>query len=251
VNRRRALVWLLAGSVLLLPGASTRPEPLAADDDLTTRLFTIKFKPVEDAALLIVAHIGEKGSYTVQPRLKAITVRDNAENLARIAEILSGYDQPPRSVRLVIQVLKAEEADPTFKRRGSGSSGIPDLVRDVTKWSEVSVLGSASMVGVEGAQSSLNIGEEFRVRFRVDAVAEKQGVVRFDRFSLEKALPEEGGGVRYAPIWDTVVNLRNNQQLLVGATGSQESRRAVFLSVTATIEPAIRQPLENAAEPAP
>lgn len=217
------------------------------EEQLSTRLFTIRFKAVEDIVLLIEPAMGEQGSYTVQPRLKAVTVRDTAANLSRIGDLITGFDQPPRSVRLVIQVLRATEADPASTRRGSESTGIPSILRDVTKWSEVSVLGSASMVGVEGAQSTLIIGDEFRVRFRVDTVAERQGVVKFDRFALDRLVHDPGGATRPVPIWDTVVNLRNNQQLLLGATSSQESRRAVFLSVSATIEPAgpVRPAEEN------
>jgi hypothetical protein len=231
--------WIGVALVILsLLGAVPSPIRAAADDQLPTRLFTIRFKAVEDVVLLIEPVMGERGSYTVQPRLKAITVRDTPANLTRISDLIAGFDQPPRSVRLVIQVLRATEADPASSHRGSESTGIPSILRDVTKWSEVSVLGSASMVGVEGAQSTLNIGDEFRVRFRVDAVAERQGVVKFDRFALDRLVGNPDGSTKPVPIWDTVLNLRNNQQLLLGATSSQESRRAVFLSVTATIEPA-------------
>ena len=237
----------VAGAVLALVAAASFQVRAAADEKLPARLFAIRFKAVEDVVLLIEPAMGEHGSYTVQPRLKVISVRDTPANLTRISDLIAGFDQPPRSVRLVIQVLRATEADPASTRRGSESTGIPSLLRDVTKWSEVSVLGSASMVGVEGAQSTLNIGDEFRVRFRVDTVAERQAVVKFDRFALDRLVRDPDGTMKPVPIWDTVVNLRNNQQLLLGATSSQESRRAVFLSVTATIEPA--GPVRPAEEP--
>ena len=238
----------VAAAAALVLAALAMTAGAAPDEQLTTRLFSIRFKPVEDVVLLIEPAIGDGGSYTVQPRLRAVTVRDMPANLARIGDLIAGFDQPPRSVRLVIQVLRATQADPASTRKGEELSGVPSLLRDVTKWSEVSVLGSASMVGVEGAQSTLSIGEEFRVRFRVDTVAERQGVVKFDRFALDRLVRDPGAATpRAVPIWDTVVNLRNNQQLLLGATSSQESRRAVFLSVTATIEPA--GPVRPAEEP--
>jgi len=232
-------VGAFAAALLLAwaAGAAAAAAPAPEGDELATRLFSIRFKAVEDIVILIEPYMGERGSYTVQPRLRAVTVRDTAANLARIGDVIAGFDQPPRSVRIVIQVLRAAQADPASTRGGSDDTGVQSLLRDVTKWSEVSVLGMASMVGVEGAQSTLSIGDEFRVRFRVDTVAEKQGLVRFDRFALDRVVRDPGGETRYVPIWDTVVNLRNNKNLLLGATSSQESRRAVFLSVTATIEP--------------
>lgn len=231
---RRAVAFLavLAAAFAAAPGF----EAASPDDGLETRLFTIRFRPVEDVVLLIESHIGERGSYTVQPRLKALTVRDARENLDRIGELIAGYDQPPRSVRLVIQLIRATEADPASLPRRGPDTGVPDLLRDVTKWSEVSVIGSASIVGVEGAQSTLNVGGDFRVRFRVDAVAEKQGIIKFDRLVLERLVADAAGGTRPMQILDTVLNLRNGRQLLLGATSSQESRRAIFLSLTATID---------------
>ena len=241
-RRRWGAVAVIVMASFLVPALAAPPAP---EEQLATKMFTIRFKPVEDVVLLIEPHIGERGSYTVQPRLRAISVRDEARNLARIGDLIADYDQPPRSVRLVVQLLRATQADPALKPRRDDGTGVPDLLREVTKYSEISVMGSASMVGVEGAQSTLTIGEEFRVRFRVDTVAERQGIVKFDRFTLERIVRDPDGTSRVVPIWDTVINLRNNQQLVLGATSSQESRRAIFLSATATIEPAGRPLMDD------
>lgn len=231
----RILLGLLAGMVLLSAAAQAAGE----GDGLVTRTFNIRFRAVEDVVLLLEPHVGERGSYTVHPRLKAITVFDEPERISRISGLIADFDQPPRSVRLVIQLLNASEAKPASASAGA-STGVPSLLRDVTKWSDVAVMGSASIVAVEDAESVLNVGDQFRVRFRVATVAASQGVIKFDRFALDRVVREGNGSVRFAPIWDTVTNLRNKQQLLIGATSSQESDRAIFLSVTATIEPAGR-----------
>jgi hypothetical protein len=233
-RRRRRAAWAQA---VLLCLASIAGSAAAQSDDLATRTFTIQFKALEDVLLLLEPFVGERGSYTVQPRLKTITVFDEPDRLRRISDVIADFDQPPRSVRLLIQLLNASEAEPAADRRPGSGTGVPNLLRDVTKWSEVSVLGSASILAVEGADSSLNVGERFRVRFQVGTVAHKQGVVKFDRFALDRVVKNAAGEARHVPIWDTVINLRHNQHLLLGATSSQESRRAIFLSVKATIEP--------------
>ncbi len=229
--------WFLPAACLMVVWALGAAHPPAApeEDGLITRTFTIKFKPIQDVVLLMEPHIGDRGSYTVHPRLRAITVFDEPARIKRIGNLIADFDQPPRYVRLEIQLLNATEAQPASPRRSESGTGVPRVL-NVTKWSEVAVIGSASIIAVEGAESSLNVGEEFRVRFSVETVASRQGVVKFDRFALDRILPGREG-VRHVPIWDTVVNLRDKQQLLLGATSSQESRRAIFLSVTATIEP--------------
>jgi hypothetical protein len=238
VIRRRALLVLAAAVCSILAWAAWDPAvAAAAGDDLDTRIFSIRFKSVEDVVLLIEPYVGERGSYMVQPKLKTITIRDEPARLDRIAGVISAFDQPPRSVRVVVQLLDAAEAPSASAPKGEAGTGVRSLLRDVTKWSEVSVIGSASIVGVEGANSVLNIGDSYRIRFSVDAVAERQGVVKFNRFALDRIVHGKDGEVRYAPLLDTVLNLHDNQQLVIGATKSQDSRRALFLSLTATLEP--------------
>jgi hypothetical protein len=242
-HMRPALMRLVVVSlVVVLPSF---PASFAEPEEVESLTYTVKFKQLEDAILLLKPLMGDRGSFTVHPRLKAITLMDEPANLMRIIKILSDFDQPPRSVRLSIQVLNATEAAPPSSDRGAGAASVRSLLRDVTKWSEVSVIGSASILGVEGAESSLNVGDGFRVRFSVDTVAPLQGVVKFERFALDRVVHESDGRVRHVPIWDTVINLRDKQRLLLGATSSQESKRAIFLSVTANIEPDNRTPAAN------
>jgi len=245
MSRAARLVIVVTMLAAALHAGAARPTLAAPEEsELESMTFTIQFKSVEDVLLLLKPLIGERGAFTVHPRLKAITVMDEPSNLIRVSRMLADFDMPPRSVRLAIQVLDATEARPASSTPGSAGTGVRSLLRDVTKWSEVSVIGSASIIGVEGAESSLSIGDRFRVRFHVDTVAHRQGVVKFSRFALDRVVRETGVEERYVPIWDTVINLRDKHQLLLGATSSQESRHAVFLSVTATIEP------ENGAAPA-
>lgn len=227
----------LLALTLALVGAGLSAGPQESAAGLDTRIFNIRFKSVEDVVLLIEPYIGDRGSYMVQPRLKAITVRDEAQRLERIEELISSFDQPPRSVRLVIQLLEGVKASEARSRRGTAGTRL-DPPPSVTQWTEYSLLGEASVIGVEGAQSALALSDRYRIRFRVDAVAHRQGVVRFDRFALERIARDQGGTVRYIPILDTAVNLYEGQKLFLVITNSQESARALFVSVTATLEPA-------------
>ncbi len=222
-------------AALLVPPAAARAS--SSEEGLDTRIFSVRFKPMEEIILLIEPYIGERGSYMVQPRLKTITVRDEPERLARMEGLIARFDQPPRSLRLVVQLLDAVEAPPARAQRRTRGTGVPTLIDDFTKWSEVSVIGSASVIGVEGANSTLNIGDRYRVRFSVGTVAEPQGVARLDRFALDRIVKESDGTQRYFPILDTVLNLRDGRPLLLGATKTQDSQRALFVSVTATLEP--------------
>jgi hypothetical protein len=105
----------------------------------------------------------------------------------------------------------------------------------VTSWNEYRLLGSGSLTAIEGAESTLPLGEDYRIRFAVDSVRPDQAVTRFQRFALERRRVRADGAPEFKPLWETVLNLRDNQLYVFGATRVEDSQRAVFLSITAGI----------------
>ncbi len=103
-------------------------------------------------------------------------------------------------------------------------------------WTEYRLLGSASFATAEGEESELSLGQDYRIRLRVDSVSAQDGITHFDRFALERRYEPEPGGVPYRAVWNQVLNLKDNQLYVFGATRMEDSHRAIFLSVTAGIE---------------
>ncbi len=219
-----------------LPGAlAVSPDESAGA--LKTRVFTIRYRDVDDAYGLISPHLGPRGSVQVQPRQKAITVMDEPANLAAIAELIAGYDVPPRAVEVAVQLILASAGT-------GGAPPAPPPIRGVidrlsalsTRWNDYRVVGDARVLGAEGEQSSLRVGDDYRIDFRIEEVTDETRVIRFKPFELTKRDLSVEGNERYSPVLRTVLNLRDAQQFIVGASKMERSNKALFMAITASLQ---------------
>lgn len=231
---RRVIAILL---LLVIPAAIAH----AADPGLTTRVFTARHRPVDEIVALIQPAITDQGSYAVQPRARAVTVTDTAEALARIEGLIASFDTPPKGIGLVMQLMRAEEGAPseTPATRTARRAGLPPaVIQDVTRWGVVTPIGSASIQTTEGGSGLVLLGDEHRARFTAGALSATAGIVRLERFVLERLrpVPEPSGKAapRWTPLMDLVLNLKDRQTTVLGATSSQDAKQALFVSITAT-----------------
>ena len=233
--------WPVA--VVLLAALLLPPVGLAEDGpELETRVFKVQFKPLEDVILLVRNALGEHGSLTLQPRLRAVIVTDEPALLDRVAQLITSFDVPPRQVHLAVQLLMGSHEDTPEKRKAApGTPRLPGIDRDLrntlglTSWTDYDLLGSATFTTAEGEESTLALGEEYRIRLKVGIVNEEQQVTRFERFALERRHIDAAGREELRPIWDQVLNLRDSQLYVFGATRLEDSSRAIFLPITAGI----------------
>ncbi len=235
-----ALVVLVA-----LPAGPARGDDDDPAQHLETRVFPMRYRAVDDAVLLIRPLLGDDASVSFRPRLRAITVTDEPARLDRIALLLRGFDVPPRRVNLVVSLFlgtKGGADGEQFQRaRPRPPRPLPGFDATIatlqhTVWTEYRLLGSAAFATAEGEESELSLGQDYRIRLRVDNVNPRDGITHFDRFALERRNEPEAGGVPYRPVWNQVLNLKDNQLYVFGATRMENSQRAIFLSVTAGIE---------------
>jgi len=240
----------LAGVVALvvlagLPGAVPLDAAPPADDGLVTKTFTARYRGIDEIVALIQPVVSERGSYAVQPRIRSVTVTDTAAAVGRMAELIAGFALPPRSVNLMIQLMLAEEGAPaeTARPRPRRMGLPPAVIQDLTKWGVITEIGGASIATAEGEPGTVVLGsapEEYRVRFEMGAVTPRIGVIRMERFLLERpgrpAGGGEGAGTKYVPLIDLVLNLKDHQTTVLGATSSQDSKQALFVSITATTQ---------------
>jgi len=244
LSRTAPTPWIaaLVGLLILSFLPAQAQDPPAAS--MESRVFTVRFKTVDDVMVLLRPLMGEDGSLTMQPRLRAVTVTDEPERLDRMAQVLSTFDVPPRHVRLAVQLLLGsqepgpEEGDGVTPRsaRLPGIDGMLIETLNLTNWPHYRVLGSTTLTVAEGEEATFSLGENYRVRLQVGAVDPNRGVTRFQRFAFERAHVTPDGAREFRSIWDTVLNLRDERLTVFGATRMEDSQRAVFLAVTAVIQ---------------
>jgi hypothetical protein len=229
--------WLLVFLVLFVALPVVAQQSQLSEKDLSIKVYTVKFKDVEDVVTLISPLLSDFGSLTVQPKLKTITAQDFPLNLNKIGEAIKGYDLPPKNVEVIINLIMASEMGEKHGSIAKEIRGVSETLSDFTKWTDYERIGSVVMTSVEGGESASTIGERYRVKFTIEYVNETRRVIKFSQFSLEKRTLSEGGD-RYGSLWkwETGPNLVDGKLLVVGAAKQPGSKKALFLTIQANIK---------------
>jgi len=217
------------------PGAAQAAAAPAQPGALKARVFIVRYRDVDDVYTLISPHLGLRGSVQVQPRRKAITVLDDPANLEAIAALIAGYDVPPRAVEVAVQLILASSGAGGASPAAPPIRGVIDRLSALnTRWNDYRVVGDARILGTEGEESTLRVGDDYRIDFRIEQVSDETRVIRFKPFELAKRdLSVEGE--RFSPVLRTVLNLRDAQQFIVGASKMERSNKALFMAITASL----------------
>jgi len=234
-------VWLVGGLLLLTQGFLF-PDALPQHEGLRlpTQLFTVRFKDVNDVYLLIEPLLSARGSVQMQPRLKTLAVTDDEETLRRIEEMIRAFDLPPKNVELALQLILASTEKQPEKISPRIRGVIEKLNEITTRWSDYRLLGSATVPCSEGEKASVEMGEDYRISFVVDYVSDEQKLVRIKRFTLDRRDPpkdREAPGETFTRVFDTALNLKEDKLVVLGATKMESSKRALFMTITASAQP--------------
>jgi hypothetical protein len=235
------------GEAASTPAPSPTPTPTPAQvapprrpptgpGGIGMRVYNLRYKKVDDAYILISPYVGPRGTVKMQPSKKMLTVLDLPENLSRISGIIGTYDVPPRSVEVQVQLIMAASAPSPASPPPPIRGVIDRLTALSTRWNDYRLLGNARVLGTEGEHSSLNVGDDYRVDFRIDQVSEETRVIRFKPFELQRKEPSVEAPERYTPVMNTVLNLRDSQLFIVGASNVEASNRALFMTITASLQ---------------
>ncbi len=201
------------------------------------RVYNLRYRKVDDAYLLISPYVGPRGTVKMQPTQRMLTVIDVQENLQRISGIIGSYDVPPRSVEVQVQLIMASSGGAPAPPAPPPIRGVIDRLTALsTRWNDYQLVGNARVLGTEGEQSSLRVGDDYRVAFRIDQVSDETKVIRFKPFDLQRKEPSIEGVERYTSVMNTVLNLRDSQLFIVGASKIEASNRALFMTITASLQ---------------
>ncbi|HXH28507.1 MAG TPA: secretin N-terminal domain-containing protein, partial [Candidatus Polarisedimenticolia bacterium] len=229
-----ALVSLPAATI-----AYGQPPPPSARGEagLALRVFTIRYKNIDDVYLRVSPSLGPRGSIRAQPHQRTLTVLDEPANLEHIAELIAAYDVPPRAVEVSVQLIMAQAGGDAVEPPPPPIRGVIEKLNALsTRWNDYRMLGSARVMGTEGEHSTLRVGDDYRVDFRIDEVADESRIIRFKPFELQRRELTVEGNERYTPVMSTVLNLRDAQLFIVGASKMERSNRALFMTVTASLQ---------------
>jgi hypothetical protein len=216
------------------------PVAMAAGDadETSARSYQIQFKSLPDAVDLISGLLSDAGSVSLQPRLKRLVVQDRPEILDRIGAVLEDFDLPPVNVDVTVSLfIGSDRRDEEAGRHAVTGSiskevrGITETLGDFTKWTAYDPIGSRSVTCAEGSHVTINLSDDYRVLFDVDAVQERLGKVKFGDFTLQKIIRTAEGTERYENQYTQGIVLPMGRLLVVGAARDPGSKKALFLSL--------------------
>ncbi|MFQ5876534.1 MAG: secretin N-terminal domain-containing protein [Acidobacteriota bacterium] len=239
MSRRRACVAYVALLALLSvlapwPAAGTPPEEASG---LATRVFNIQYKTVDAVYLLVSPALGPLGSIRAEPHRRTLTVADTPQNLRRIADLIASFDIPPRSVEVSVQLILASSGPGSVRPVPPPIRGVIERLSALsTRWNDYRLLGNARVLSTEGEASSLQVGDRYRVDFRVDEISGDSRIIRFKPFELRRREMTVEGRESYSRVMRTVLNLRDSQLFIVGASRMERSNRALFMTITASLQ---------------
>src|SRR5215471_4209648 len=215
---------------IALPGPENA-SPAGAASETSVRVFVLKWKRVEEAALLIRPHLSDSASITLAQRLNAMTVTDREENLKTIAKVLSEFDVPPRGFTFAVKLVRAR-ADAPAGSMAREIGGLGAKLKSMFQFNDYTLLDSATMQGVEGRPVSYRLGDEYILTFTIGPAGAGDELL-LSPFALSRLKKDEQGRVQPTLLYRASVPVTLNQTLVVGASKEEGSKNALILILLA------------------
>ncbi len=226
---------------------------------LRNRVFELKHRDPESLVVVLRLLNSHAGTMSFSNEYNTITVRDFPENIATIDEAIRRLDTPPPpapGIEFHIHILIASNA--------AGSSGpLPAELNDVIKqlqntlsYKNYYVMTSAVLRTKEGATGVENKGvADFKLvtesaarnspiiysyaarQIRIDGTGPNNFAIQIGRFNYTMRIPIETatGTINYESVgFETPVNMREGERVVVGTTTMQEKGLIVVLSARIT-----------------
>jgi type II/III secretion system protein len=225
--RKRILFAAFAAislGTLPLPAAEA-PSGNAAD--ATVRVFVLKYKRVEEAALLIRPHLSDSASVTLTQRLNAMTVTDREENLKTIARVIAEFDAPPRGFTFAVKLVRAR-ADVPAGTMAREIGGLGAKLKSMFQFNDYALIDSATMQGAEGRAVSYRLGEEYVLTFTIGPAGSGDELF-LSPFALSRLRKDDQGRLGLVPLYRTAISVTLNQTLVLGASKEEGSKNALIL----------------------
>ena len=207
-----SLVWL---------GACFRSEAR-----LETRTFALRHLGPGEAREIILPYVyldrpEAKGAISVTPN--ALTVRETADNLDRIARVLAQYDHPQPGVRLTFAIISADGAG----RSDSSIRDVETTLRSLFRFKNYTLVARGIMTGTPGsgsAQTLAGAGGPYRLEAGIERIS-GTGDSATVTLRVHLMVPRSGGE------FQTVVGIPAGKTAVLGNVlgGSPES--ALILTV--------------------
>jgi hypothetical protein len=161
-------------------------------------------------------------------------VEDERANLDRVSEALASWDVPPPVVEVSVSLVLATRDAPPAGGIAEELRDVSETLSRVTRWTNYERIGSATLRIAEGSRAEADLGDRYRVAFRVGGVDPDRGIVHLEPFDLLRMPhPNEAASGLRSPrllLANSALNVFEGRPNFVGAP-SRTRDRAIFLAL--------------------
>ncbi len=203
---------------------------LRAADETSVRVFVLKYRRVEEAALLIRPHLSESAQIILTQRLNAMTVTDRPEKLDQVGKVLLAFDAPPRGFTFAIKLVRAR-ADVPAGSIAREIGGLGAKLKSLFQFNDYALIDAAVVRGAEGGRVQYQLGPEYMLDFTIKPSSGKE--LLLSPFVLSRLYKSEGGAAFVRPLYHASIPVTLSQTLVVGASKEEASKSALILILLA------------------
>ncbi len=201
---------------------------LRAADEAGVRVYVLKHKRVEEAALLIRPNLSESASITLTQKLNAMTVTDRPEKLEQISRVLAAFDVPPRGFTFAVKLVRAR-ADVPEGSIAREIGGLGAKLKSMFQFNDYALIDSVVLRTTEGGRVESQLGEEFMLSFTVRTAGAGNELL-LSPFGLSKIYKSgDHGTIIMRPLYRSAMPVTLSQTLVVGASREERSKSALIL----------------------
>jgi hypothetical protein len=222
--RVKKILFLLAATTLFA-------LPLRAQEEASVRVFVLKYKRVEEAALLIRPRLSESASITLTQKLNAMTITDRPEKLDEIGRVLASFDVPPRGFTFAVKLVRAR-ADVPQGSIAREIGGLGAKLRSLFAFNDYALIDSAVLRGVEGGRVQYQLGSGYILAFTIRPAGSGDELL-LSPFSLSRIYKTEKSAAFIRPLYRAAIPVVLSQTLVVGASKEESSKSALILILLA------------------
>lgn len=203
----------------------TRAEAVdaPADEQLTLRVFEIRYRDVTEVSLLVHPLLGPDAVLEMNSRTRTVTVRDRPDVVRQVADFIRQFDVPPHAAVVRIVVEKAERSEETG----------PEGFREFSSWT-FSQLADTTIEVLERGHARQVFGpdDSLEIHVRLESVDPERRLMHFEEFSLARREPgEEGAESRVRELLSTTLELEDRVGKVVMTASHEEAREALVVRV--------------------
>jgi hypothetical protein len=213
---------------------------VAAAVETVSRVFTLRYLSIADAATAVQPLLSDQGSLTLQPSRSRITVQDTPEVMGRVVKVIDRLDRLPNHYRVRVELLEGGAEKPFG---AANQVEATERLRQMFKFPSYQSLGSAVLEGDLGDEARAMLGTRYRVSFLTQIQTPSADTpwgapdlgdrVQLRNLTLERLKTPVSGRQETLECLRTHVLLSPNQMVYIGAGGSEDPSTGLVLIVQA------------------